>query len=92
MKPARAAVLQAVKDAIVPRSLYIHDQMRLQHGQHVLNGGKGHPPTNAVILRRLRSLQADGLLECIGGPDGYYGFEWRITDLGQAALEIDGQL
>ncbi|ESY42058.1 hypothetical protein X747_14905 [Mesorhizobium sp. LNJC384A00] len=90
MKLTRTAALQAVKDAVRPRSAYINDQVHRQHGQHVRNGGTGHPPTNAVILRRLRSLQSDGLLECIGGPDGYYGFEWRITDLGQAALETGG--
>jgi DNA-binding HxlR family transcriptional regulator len=38
------------------------------------------------MLRRLRELERDGLLVCTGGPDGYYGYSWRITEAGHASL------
>lgn len=49
-------------------------------------GATGHPPTRGLILRRLRQLEQRGLLTCVGGPDGYYGFEWLITEAGHEVL------
>lgn len=86
MKLTEAQVLEAVAKACSPRSLYIGDVIARSHGRFVLDGGKGHPPAVGLILRRLRALENSGLLECVGGPDGYYGFEWRITEAGRSAL------
>ncbi|RWO18178.1 MAG: hypothetical protein EOS08_25480 [Mesorhizobium sp.] len=83
-------VLSAVAAAASPRSAYIGDEVQKMHAKAVKAGGKGHTPTTVLILRRLRSLEKFGFLECVGGPDGYYGFEWRITDAGRKELEGRG--
>lgn len=81
-------VLAAVARALAPKSAYIAIELHRAHIEHVGVVGKGHPPRRGLILSRLRSLEADGMLECTGGPDGYYGYSWRITDAGRAALAV----
>lgn len=87
MKLTKAQVLKAVSTAVLPRSGYINDEIHKAHQAHVAAGGIGHPPTTALVLRRLRALERDGLISCVGGPDGFYGFEWTITEAGRRALE-----
>lgn len=89
-KLTKAQVLKAVSTAVRPRSVYINNEVHQAHWAHVVAGGIGHPPTAALILRRLRALEIDGLVECVGGPDGIYGFEWSITAAGRLALEAEG--
>lgn len=80
-------VLLAVKQAAAPRSGYIGDVIQRRHAFAARGGAiAGHPPTRAIILRRLRSLEKSGLLKCIGGPDGMYGFEWSITKAGHMVI------
>lgn len=69
-------VLRAVDAAAAPRSAYIADRVRRAHG----------PARQGLILARLRSLEDKGLIECKGGPDGCYGYEWRITLAGRIHL------
>lgn len=74
-------VLQAVANAVAPWSNYIGDEVRRKRNF-------GHPVPAARILRRLRKLAKDGLVEQRSKvPDGYYGFYWQLTDAGIAALE-----
>ncbi|RVC47603.1 hypothetical protein EN781_00255 [Mesorhizobium sp. M4A.F.Ca.ET.090.04.2.1] len=86
MKLPGIEVLAAVATAVSPRGAYINDQVQRAHAKAVKAGAIGHPPSTGLVLRRLRSLEKRGLIECVGGPDGYYGFEWRITDAGRAEL------
>lgn len=79
-------VLRAVARACSPLSAYIGDELMRDHMQHITNGGRGHPPTTARILRRLRALAANGLLKQSDFPKGYYGYRWDLTDAGRAAL------
>ncbi|TPI86391.1 hypothetical protein [Mesorhizobium sp. B2-8-9] len=81
-----AQVLLAVKQACAPRSAYIGDVLYRRYADAVRNGAAGYLPTRARILRRLRSLEKSGLIACVGGPDGFYGYEWRITKAGHLAL------
>ena len=80
-------VLHAVDEAIAPFSAYINDVVQRKHARSIRAGGTGHSPTAALVLRRLRQLEADGLVKCIGGPRGLYGFSWRITEAGRRALK-----
>lgn len=72
-------VLRATSEAVRPMSGYIYDQVRGR-------GASYHPFTRDAILRRLRSLEKKGYLECASGPYGYYGFQWKITGLGLHVL------
>lgn len=87
MKLTEAQVLTAVANAASPNSGYINDYLCREHSLAVAAGGKGHPPTSSLVLRRLRSLESGGLIEVVGRyPYGSYGFTWRITPAGRRAL------
>lgn len=81
-----AQVLVALDKAISPKSAYVAAEVDQMHLAHIRAGGKGFSPRRSLILSRLRSLERDGKIECRGGPDGYYGYTWRITDAGRDAL------
>jgi hypothetical protein len=84
-------VLACVANAAGGQSAYIGDQALREHKRWVSTGGKGFPPRSSLILARLRGLERDGLIKCVGGPDGYYGFTWHLTDAGRAALKQGGE-
>ena len=88
----KVAVLRAVRRAVLPYSLYIGDEIGRNHAEYVRRGGKGHPPTRAMILRCLRRLEKDGYLTTARVPRGYYGFEWHITEFGLSLLDADAAL
>lgn len=46
----------------------------------------GHWPGSAPVRRALRRLEREGLVKEVGGPTGYYGYEWEITEAGKKAL------
>lgn len=79
-------VLRALDRAVAPRSACVADVLDRNHREHVARGGTGFPPRRSLILARLRTLEASGLIVCTGGPDGYYGYGWRITEAGRASL------
>ncbi len=86
----KTVVLNAVRTAVSPWSAYVNDEVQRWHAKNVRNGGTGHPPTSQLILRRLRSLVADGCLTQSPLRRGYYGFRWTITDAGKTALYFAG--
>lgn len=67
-------ILKAVVRAVAPRSAYIAHEVDRLIIPHMRRDR---------ILRKLRRLEKTGLLECVGGPDGYYGFTWKLTDEGK---------
>lgn len=79
-------VLVALDKAVSPKSAYVASEIDKAHLAHIRAGGKGFAPRRSLILRRLRALERDGKIECRGGPDGYYGYTWRITDAGRSTL------
>ncbi len=84
-------VLVALDKAVSPASAYVIDELNQTHHARIKAGGTGFPPSRGLVLRRLRSLESGGKIECRGGPDGYYGYKWRITDTGRAALQEAGR-
>lgn len=70
-------VLLAVAAAAAPYSGYVADTL----DRHWHWGAR-----RSLVLSRLRSLEASGLIECIGGPLGSYGYKWSITPAGRARL------
>lgn len=50
-------------------------------------GAKGHPPTAALVLRRLKQLAQDGLVTQSKYTNGNYGYRWDITEAGRRAIE-----
>jgi hypothetical protein len=82
----KTVVLNAVRSACSPWSAYINDEVQRWHAKN----GTGHTPTSQLILRRLRSLVADGHLTQSPLRRGYYGFRWTITEAGKAALWFAG--
>jgi hypothetical protein len=79
-------VLIALDKACSPASAYVIDELNQAHHARIKAGGTGFPPHRGVVLNRLRSLERSGKIECRGGPDGYYGYKWRITDAGRVVL------
>lgn len=86
MRLTTLEVLEAIPKAAAPWSGYIADQIIRSHNARVRAGGVGHPPRVSLILSRLRDLEGRGLIKCTGGPKGYYGYIWEITDAGRLAL------
>lgn len=90
MKLTEADVMQAVGSAARGAdgawSAYVAGALNTEHRARCLAGGKGYPPRRSLILARLKSLECKGQLERSHGTNGYYGYYWRITDLGRAAL------
>lgn len=82
----KTVVLNAVRSACSPWSVYINDQVQRWHAKN----GTGHPPTAALVLRRLRSLVDDGYLKQSTLRKGSYGFKWTITEAGKDALHFAG--
>ena len=80
MKLTDEQVLAAIPRAAAPWSGYIAAELDREHRANVAAGGTGHPPRRATILARLRSLERKGLVECVGGPNGYYGYTWRVIE------------
>lgn len=92
MQMTQDDVLVAAKKAISCRSAYIIDELNRMHSARIRAGGTGHPPKSDVVLRRLRQLERSGLAECVGGPDGFYGYSWTITPSGHDRLaQIDAK-
>lgn len=85
-KLTKAMALKAVTTACAPYSAYIHDEVRKMHRVHVRDGGTGFCPKTGLLLARLNSLAADGMLIRSGFPDGYYGYHWTITAEGREAV------
>jgi len=79
-------VLRAVASAKERNSYRINEEIAWAHARRVSDGGKGNPPQTDLVLRRLRSLERDGLLKSSAYPYGYYGYGWDITEAGRAAL------
>ncbi len=79
-------VLLAVSKAVSPDSAYINDEVQKMHHDFVRRGGKGFPPRADLVLARLNALAAKGFLEKSTFTNGYYGYRWRITSAGRAAL------
>ena len=90
MDLSKEDVLIAAKKAISCKSAYIGDEVNRIHAARVRAGGSGHAPQSGLVLRRLRQLCRDGMMECTGGPDGFYGFSWSITPAGHAKLSEIG--
>lgn len=90
MKPTAIEVLAAIPRAAGPWSNYIIDQLQRDHNKRVAAGGAGHPPSSALVLRRLKKLQTMGLVTRSQFTNGYYGYRWDITGAGLAALAKAG--
>ena len=86
MALTKEEVLRAVASAKEPNSYRINEEIALAHDASVRAGGKGYPPRTDLVLRRLRSLERDGLLKASAFSCGYYGYGWDITPAGRAAL------
>lgn len=82
-KLTESQVMEAVRDAVMPYSAYINDVILSRHAR----AGVGHPPRSSLTLRRLRALERKGLVKCMAGPDGLYGYLWSLTNAGRAILE-----
>lgn len=78
--------LRAVRSACAPYSAYIADELRRLHARRVADGRTGYPPTASRVLRWLRSLEREKLVEASSVPDGYYGYKWCPTAAGEARL------
>lgn len=74
-------VLSAVDKACNPSTNYIRDQLRRENQT-------GFSP--ALVLSRLKALEADKLLTRSRYPNGYYGYTWKFTEAGRAALPAKG--
>lgn len=85
-KLTKDMVLLAVANACSPDSAYINDEVSKMHRAHVRSGGKGFPPRTSLVLARLNSLAADGLLTKSRFTNGYYGYHWGFTPAGRATL------
>lgn len=83
-------VLRAMQTAAAPWGGYIVDDLRRRQRAAVSDGATGHPPKASQVLRRCRALEAKGLIECEGGPFGYYGFHWKLTQAGKDRLHEIG--
>lgn len=79
-------VLSAISRAAAPFSVYIGDVLRRDHAANVAKGGTGYGPSPALILRRLKQLAANGLIQRSTFPSGLYGYEWKVTDAGRAVI------
>jgi hypothetical protein len=89
MRPTKIDVLRAVSTAILPRSVYINNEIHRWHAGQVASWGMGgHPPTSSFVLRRLKQLVDDGYLVQSQFSDGLYGYTWTITDAGKARLAL----
>ena len=86
MKPTLTDVLAAIPRAAGPWSNYIIDRLQRDHARRVALGGTGHPPSAALVLRRLKKLETMGHVTRSQFTNGYYGYRWDITDAGHAAL------
>lgn len=87
MKLTETEVLVAVSKAIRPWSAYIIDVIDRQHAALIRAGGKGFAPRRSLVLARLKKLASYGYLERSHGTNGYYGYHWKITEVGRRALE-----
>ena len=86
MALTKEEVLRAVASAKEPNSYRINEEIARAHARRVRAGGGGHTPRTDLVLRRLRSLERDGLLKASAFSYGYYGYGWDITEAGRAAL------
>ncbi|MGB6087750.1 hypothetical protein [Parvibaculum sp.] len=91
MKLTKAQVLRCVDSAVSPDSAYINDEVQKMHRANIASGGIGHTPRVGLVLARLNSLAADGLLEKSAFTNGYYGYRWTITPAGRSALTQEGE-
>lgn len=79
-------VLQCVAEAIAPQSAYIAQEVRVR--RRAQYAGR---VSAAEILRRLRLLESNGLIVRTGGPNGFYGYSWSITEAGRLALAQEAE-
>lgn len=82
----KTIVLKCVRDAISRQSNYVNDQVQRWHAKN----GTGHAPSAQLVLRRLKRLEADGMLTRSRSSKGSYGFTWTITDKGRTELYFAG--
>lgn len=90
-KLSKADVLWAVDAAVSPFSAYIHDRIFQRHHRRISSGElplhEFEAPTVSMVLRRLKALEHDGLIERSTKPLGNYGFKWSFTDAGRLAIQ-----
>lgn len=83
--------LQAFCSAVAPRSGYILDRLRELHKAKAKNWPEPtKPPSDRQVLKELRKMERDGLIKCVGGGVGIYGYEWKLTSAGFAKAREEG--
>jgi DNA-binding HxlR family transcriptional regulator len=77
--PTPNEVMLALGETSWKRTVFIAQRLSVAHQPH-------QNVPSALVLRRLRDLERNGFIATDGYPNGYYGYEWSITNKGEAFL------